>query len=531
MLMIKDIQIEKVVQSYKENPETFIEDFLERELSKKQKYFVKQTKKVKHILAIWSRQSGKSTVIASYIVHRLLFGEGAMINGEHMPEHIAVVAPIKDQVINLYEKIQTLVNKTDLISNFLIKNSIIKIIARNGNEVKFFSASPGSQIRGYTATCIVIDESQDIQDSKYMGDILPFGATTNALVIEAGTPRTKNHFYNSMNNSDIELILQSWFECPFLSEEYVMNQKKNSIESLWKAEFLCQFAEEGVVAFPSNLFESDPKTGEWNLADYNYMTSLQEFDDEMRISIQEQLKDGADFKFGLDLGKQNDNTVLTIIRTDLKPMKLIAQVIFKLGTKYTDIAKGCAYAYRIFQPSEFNVDYTNEKTFVEELIEQGVNIINDGKNRTGAIAFSSKVKIQMVMNTRLLLEKHLMQFPKSAELLISQFLNQQYEISENDGQTYKFYHPSNEHDDALWSTLLALKNVKLSEFEGFTATTQNPWRKHDEKVKKKIIEKEETPVRDILIANKNKYKRINNNISSEIRRGSPVRISNQLRIN
>ncbi|MDD3106298.1 MAG: hypothetical protein PHP65_00635 [Bacilli bacterium] len=525
---MKETDIKEAITNYKENPELFIEDFLGRDLSIKQRYFVQRTKDKKHILAIWSRQSGKSTVIASYIVYRLLFGEGTIINGEHMPEHIAVVAPIKDQVINLYEKIQTLINKTDIISDFLIKNSIIKIKARNGNEIKFFSASPGSQIRGYTATCIVIDESQDIGDAKYMGDILPFGATTNALIIEAGTPRTKNHFYNSMNNSDVELILQPWFECPFLSEEYVMSQKKNSIESLWRAEFLCVFAEEGVVAFPSYLFEPDTKTGEWNLGDYPYITDIQQIDDEIRLIVLNQLKENAEFKIGLDLGKQNDNTVLSIFRVDLKPIKLVAQIVFKLGTPYKDIAKACAYAYRIYQPSEFNFDYTNEKTFAEELIEQGINIINDGKNKTGAIAFSSKLKIQMVMNTRLLLEKHLLQLPKSAELLISQFLNQQYEIAENDNQTYKFYHPSNEHDDALWSTLLALKNVKLSEFDGKIATTQNPWRKHDEKVKNQIIEKEETPIHDVLLAHK-KLKPIRRIFNSEIMRGGKVSLSSQVK--
>ncbi len=94
------------------NPIYFIEVFLGRSLSDKQKFFINSTKTHNHIVAIWSRQTGKSTVIASYILWRLLYGKGKEINGEWMPEHIAIVAPIKDQIKNLFEKIKSLVDKS-----------------------------------------------------------------------------------------------------------------------------------------------------------------------------------------------------------------------------------------------------------------------------------------------------------------------------------------------------------------------------------------------------------------------------------
>ena len=248
---------EDLIRSMETDPAYFIEVFLERTLSPKQQDFLEATKTKRHVVNIWSRQTGKSTVMASYIVWRLLYGTGIEINGEWMPEHIAIVAPIKDQIRNLYEKIKTLVDKSDFIASFIVKMNTEVIIAKNGNEAKFMSASPGSQIRGYTATCIIIDESQDITDSKYSADILPFGATTNALVIEAGTPKTKNHFYQATMSKSIVTIRQPWFECPFLSEEYVMAQKDISPDGLWRQEYLCEFVEEGVLAFPSILFEPE----------------------------------------------------------------------------------------------------------------------------------------------------------------------------------------------------------------------------------------------------------------------------------
>jgi len=484
---MKDLTDPKVakalIKELETNPVAFIETFLERKLTNKQKMFVDATKTHNHLVAIWSRQTGKSTVIASYILWRILYGTGAIINEEHMPEHIAIVAPIKDQIKNLYEKIKSLVDKSDFIASFITKMNTEVILAKNGNEAKFLSASPGSQIRGYTATCIVIDESQDVTDSKYSADVLPFGATTDALIIEAGTPKTKNHFYLSMQNKDILTIKQPWFECPFLSEAYVMAQKNLSPLPLWKQEYLCEFVESGVMAFPSVLFEpetiNNKLTNRWNLGDYNYISKIEQFTREKANEIVQESKDGGTYIAGLDLGKQNDNTVYTILRDDVRPIRIAVQLEFELDTPYTQIAKKIAMFHRIYSPYEFNIDYSNEKMFLEALQDNNVNITHTSENARGAIAFTAKNKTEMVSAARILLENYQLQLPKLAEKLLSQFLNQQFEMSENG--VYKYFHPSNEHDDQLWSILLALKNIHILTDTEVTEFT-NPWEKHDQQV-------------------------------------------------
>jgi len=510
----------RLISKLEDDPIYFIEVFLGRSLSPKQQLFINSTKTHKHLVAIWSRQTGKSTVIASYILWRLLYGKGIEINKEWMPEHIAIVAPIKDQIKNLYEKIKTLVDRSEFIASFITKMNTEIITCKNGNEAKFLSASPGSQIRGYTATCIVIDESQDITDSKYSGDVLPFGATTNALVIEAGTPKTKNHFWAATNSKSILTIRQPWFECPFLSEEYVMGQKEISPEPLWRQEYLCEFVEEGVVAFPSSLFEPEKSketgalTGRWNLADYDYMTLVKQFTREKAQIIHDEVKEGASFVAGLDLGKQNDNTVYTIIRDDIRPMKVYVQITFPLGTNYTLIAQQISMFHKIFSPYEFNFDYSNEKMFLEALQDNDIGVINDGKNKRGAVAFTNKNKAEMVSTARILLENYQIQLPKSAEKLISQFLNQQFEVNEQ--QNYKYFHPSNEHDDALWSTLLALKNLHILTDASVQVFT-NPWDKFDDDVHGHW--KQST--NDALVSNKNLKRKGNKKyIPADMRRRS-----------
>jgi len=475
---------EALIKKFETDPVSFIEVFLERELTKKQKEFLEKTRTRNHILAIWSRQTGKSTVIASYIVWRLLYGKGCTVQGEHMNEKIAICAPIKEQLNNLYDKIRTLVDKSEFISQYIEKINTERIVVKNGNRANFFSASPGSHIRGYTATCIVIDESQDITDNKYSADILPFGATTNALIIEAGTPKTKNHFFAVLNSKSVEVVRQPWFECPFLSEEYVMQQKEISPDGLWRQEYLCEFVEEGVLAFPSRLFEPETNkttgalTGRWNLGEYTWISKLGDLTQEVVKKVNESHEEGASYVAGLDLGKVRDYSIYCIWRDDERPIKLQVMLKFELGTEYTEIARAIAMFHTVYAPREFNLDYSNEKSFVEILRNTDVPVIIDPKKRRGAIHFTNQNKAEMITTGVVLLEKFQLQVPKEHELLIREFMNQQFEVQENT-QIRKFFHPSNEHDDMLWSTLLALKNITLfspKDIVGFV----NPWEKHNE---------------------------------------------------
>ena len=512
-------EAETLLKSFESEPVNFIELFIERELSPKQRDFINSTKTHKHVVAIWSRQTGKSTVIASYIVWRLLYGKGCVINGEHMDEHIAVVAPIKEQHNMIYGKIRSLIERNEHIFGFVEKMNSEEIRMKNGNEAKFMSASPGAHIRGYTATCIVIDESQDVIDDKYSADIMPFGSTTNALVIEAGTPKTKNHFFTVINDKSgkVKVVRQPWFECPFISKEYVMSQKAKSPDALWRQEYLCEFIEEGVLVFPSRLFEPEEKqgklTGRWNLADYDYVDKLEKFTKERMIIINNAIKEGATYTAGLDLGRQNDQSVYTVWRTDCRPIKIEVMVAFPLDTNYKVIAASISNFHKVYQPMEFNIDYTNEKAFIEMLQENNIPVTQDPKMQRGAIQFTNKNKAEMVNTTKILLENYQLCIPRDAELLISQFLNQQFEMSEQG--KYKFFHPSNEHDDCLWSSLLALKNITLLNVEDIIMW-KNPWEAFDTRTKGEM---RETP-REVLVANAKYTRDRNTYVSADQRRGS-----------
>ena len=493
--------IEKI-KAYKTNPLLFIETFLERKLTDKQMQFLKDLEdpsKRRHV-AIWARQTGKSTVLSSYIVWVLLYGPGFEVNGEHQPETILVLAPILEQVINLHEKIMHLLHKNEIIESYLEKANKGEVTAKNKNRIIFLSASPGSHIRGFTASKIFIDESQDVTDAKYYGDIMPFGATTNALIVEAGTPMTKNHFWKVLEDSKktgskVTVSKQLWFECPFLSKDYVMAQKAVSPSALWRQEFLCEFVEEGVLVFPSKYFDEttindkDIEVKKWNLAEYGYVINMNELSEGAIADIKKGLKAGDNYTFGLDLGRSRDYTVLTAVRISEFPLRIAAQIRFELGTSYTEIVKVIKKLYDVYNPVEFNFDYTAEKGFADLMQSESIPIIIDDMHTKGAIVFHVKTKMDMVSTAQVLFEQFKFQLPrittiltdndsarqKQSEQLLQQFLNQQFEVSKKDEKVKMYYHPSSENDDMLWSTLLAVKNItsnfNILELAGF----HNPW--------------------------------------------------------
>jgi len=505
----QSVLIERI-KTFAQHPLEFIEYFLERKPTEKQRSFIQNLemaenveydisqdivgeRRKRHFIAIWSRQTGKSTIISSYVLWRLLFGKGSRINGEQRAECIMVLAPILDQVRNLYDKISFLIDNNPIIQSFILSKNMDRIICKNGNMIIFRSASSGSHIRGFTATCIIIDETQDITDMKYYGDIMPFGATTNALIIETGTPKDKNHFWQNVEKakdpkSNIMVTTQKWFECPFLSKEYVMGQKESSPDALWRQEYMCEFAETGIMAFPSNLFAPN-KDGQWNLAEYDFIISKDEITKEKEEFIKSTCKKG-NYAAGLDLGRSKDFTEFSIWKLDEWPARLAVFIEFPLGTPYTEIAREVKFWFELYNLSEFNFDYTNEKGFADILIELGVPVIIDKSQSRGATIFTTKVKMDMVTKAVVLLENYRLQLPRLenaitdlekkkqrlAERLLQQFLNQQFETSEDTERVKKYYHPSNQHDDMLWSSLLALKNINVgaalnSDFEEF----HNPW--------------------------------------------------------
>jgi len=141
---------------------------------------------------------------------------------------------------------------------------------------------------------------------------------------------------------------------------------------------------------------------------------------------------------------------------------------------------------KVYEPYEINIDWTNEKGFKDYLLENDI-AAPEGKPY-GLIVFTTQTKIEMITNAQALIQKGLLRLPEKEEILFQQFTQQQYEVVNG---KYKYYHPTNSHDDQLWGTLLALKNVSFEAEDVKDQATINIWEDHN-----KIVGYEEDRFRD-----------------------------------
>lgn len=456
-----------------------------QELSEKQKEFLKTvdegelSEETQEIVLLWARQTGKSTIVSLIIVYWLLMGK---------KERIYMLAPIEDQTTEIYIKVDLLLNEFKFFKVYMTQSNRESITMINGNFCKFMSASPGSHIRGKTATRIILDESQDIVDEKYYSEIRPFltsrqidratGKIKKKTMIEAGTSKSKNHFFKSMTADGVTVIKQRWWECEFTDKKFIERQKKILPAALFAQEYLCQFQEEGSCCFPVKWFfkkkfvegvciNEDENRLDANLSDEDllvdqpYFKSIEEVLERAK-EIQELVRQGATFTMGFDNGRQVDNAAVVITRVDKFPLKIYVAIEFKLGTNTVEVLKALKFLYDLFQTYEENYDWTNEKGFKDLLIQNGMPAI-ENKNKRGLIVFNEKIKTEMISKMQVLMQNALIVFPKKCENLFKQMTEQQFEITPRN--TYKYYHPSNSHDDLLWALLLSTKNIIIDGLE------------------------------------------------------------------
>ena len=104
-----------------------------------------------------------------------------------------------------------------LLNNKIVKATKDRIELSNGSYVTAVSASDQSNIEGLTFDVIILDEAQKVSDYTVSERIIPMGSATNAKIIKIGTPKTRNHFYESVEGKAKDkwtVIKRDWTQCP-----------------------------------------------------------------------------------------------------------------------------------------------------------------------------------------------------------------------------------------------------------------------------------------------------------------------------
>lgn len=172
------------------------------------------------ITGLQSRQSGKSEVISTtcgglaiilpVLANMPMFAGDKRLEGFKDGVLIGVFAPALFQAQISFNRMKTrmmskhaeeIMADPDILLNFDTNNGQ-NIALTNGSIITCMSASEGSNIEGKSYHLIIVDESQDVSNFKYLKSISPMGAFYNATKILIGTPTThKGFFFNSIERN------------------------------------------------------------------------------------------------------------------------------------------------------------------------------------------------------------------------------------------------------------------------------------------------------------------------------------------
>jgi len=242
-----------LLEQFKENDDLYFKWFefwLNFHPRKYQRKYLKSCLHNNKVIGIWSRQSGKSTSTAAYLVFRLFIGECSVM----------ITAPTLTHSSELFYKIRNFININPILKKEVVKFTATELILNNNSRAKALpSGTEGKSIRGFTADIVVEEEAGIIDDYINNSVIMPMLASKGdeGQVIKIGTPLTKNHFFRSAyNDKSFDLTRVTWKECieeGQYSEQFVEDQRKNITDIQFLTEYQSEFVEELASMFPTSL--------------------------------------------------------------------------------------------------------------------------------------------------------------------------------------------------------------------------------------------------------------------------------------
>ena len=374
----------------------------------------------KRIVLCWGRQTGKTKTTAVKAIHFGFVNEGATI--------LSVSHSLRQSTLLLKIASGFLESSPVAISG-VESLTLTRIELNNGSRILALPCTEKG-IRGYTADLIVCDEAAFMPEEVILRVLFPMLSTTEGTLILLSTPWGRDHiFYRAFNNPDYAVFHVSALDSPLVSEELLEEQRKELSEEAFKMEWLAEFAEPATCFFPQDLIRGcvDPEL--------QLLPSLE-------AEIQEDLYYG-----GVDLGKLEDYSVLTVIRKNGERLDLVYLHELPLGTPYTEVVGLIARAERKLRFQGLYVDQTGVGEPLLEELRRG------GTHRATGVTLTVRVKEEVMTCLKLAMEQRRLKMPYLRRLF-SQINEQQYAYAPSGHLT--FSHPSGGHDDQLWSLALAV---------------------------------------------------------------------------
>lgn len=407
------------------------------------------------VIGVFCRQSGKSETTSKIAITKArgkTNSKGRKFSGAY---NVLVFAPTDRQTGLLADKIRMSIKKMPYLTYFyLVKETQREFTFSNGAKIICeTTGDKGETIRGYTAHCIILEEAGSMKDCIVQEVILPMGSTTDADVIKIGTPRGKNHFFESSRDPSYA-VHQYDYNYPIveglITKEYIEEMRRMTPDLTFRTEYGAEFIEDQDAYFGYDLIES---------CVYSVPTSPQNI---------------IKYYLGCDIARLGqDSTCLIVIGIDDKKVAHIIEIV-EINKQRLD--------YTIDKIEELMNKYKVTRTFIDETglgagvsdmlskkfnipkLQQGAVINKFPHNyqygdKIVGVKFTIQSKLDMFSNLKVIMQQGRIKFDRNPKL-IAQLRDFRYELTEN--MNVKLHHSEYGHDDFVDALALACKEVNIA---------------------------------------------------------------------
>lgn len=273
--------------------------------SQKEAYALAHNKELKYLTLVWSRQSGKSTLMKVLVIE-WLFNNNTKI-GYVCRNYILAKRIYKDLVQYIPKEYVKSANASDLIIETIY-----------GSSISLFSAESGDSLRGLTFNYLICDEFAFFNDCDTLWNevLFPTVKVHGRKTIFVSTPCGKQNLFHDMYLRGLKdeypiyaSLKKTIFDDGLITEEEIENIKSQIPILSFKQEFLVEFLDSAVTYFSG--FENC-------FSDYEYRFNEKQW-------------------CGVDLSTVGtDDTVVTLINESKQTLQYIIKGT--LDQKYQQIA-------------------------------------------------------------------------------------------------------------------------------------------------------------------------------------------------
>jgi len=425
----------KSLSKAKENPALFCRTFLRNPLDAskafeptwyQEKFF---NSKKRFVLINAGRQVGKSEMVVKYSI---------WLAYTKPKSKILFISASQRQASLLLHKVRQDIEHSEILARSIQRASRTEVHLDNGSMIVSLPPSEAT-IRGYTADIVFIDEAAHLSnDELYYEVIMPMVIRTGGRIILTSTPYGKaGFFYNMYLEWSQDNDRADVFHFPALKDGKPLapgvdirdleGQRKSMGPIRFAVEYLAEFVDDGVLFFPTALIK----------------TCMEDFPQESYGS-----PDG-EYYMGIDWGKQNSSTVVTILQKNTAgPSKIVMIKEFKQMAYDQVIGHVIQFAER-FKIRKCLADTGAGLAQIDQLKAMGLRI--KGFN------FTVGSKVDLFSNLRLMMETKSLVLPYN-EKLKAQLTSFSQKVSPTGKML--LHAPEGMHDDYVDSLALAVYSLK-----------------------------------------------------------------------